>query len=367
MTSTPLPSPLPVAEAIVLVGGQGSRLRPLTLTTPKPMLPCAGVPFLTHQLLRLAEVGVKHVVLATSYRSDVFAAHFGDGGMLGLSIDYVHEDEPRGTGGGIRNVAEHLTGAPDAPVIVLNGDVLSGHDLTAQLEVHRQVQAAVTLHLVGVPDPRAFGCVPTDGDGRVSAFLEKTPTPVTDQINAGCYIFRRDAIDAIPAGRTVSVERETFPGLLGEGARLQGYREDAYWLDVGTPAAFVKGSADLVRGVLRSPAVREPGESLVAVDALVAADAVVSGGTVVGAGCVIGSGAVVEGSVLFDNVWVAAGARVTDSVLGSGARVGERSMVRQAVLGDQALVGADNELAEGVRVWASAVLPDATIRFSPGD
>jgi mannose-1-phosphate guanylyltransferase len=355
------PDPLPVAEAIVLVGGQGSRLRPLTLTTPKPMLPCAGVPFLTHQLLRLAEVGVKHVVLATSYRSEVFAAHFGDGGSLGLTIDYVHETEPRGTGGGLRNVAAHLHGAPDAPVIVLNGDVLSGHDLTAQLEAHRRVEAAITLHLVAVPDPRAFGCVPTDADGRVTAFLEKTPTPVSDQINAGCYIFRREVIDAIPAGRPVSVERETFPELLGAGARLQGYREDAYWLDVGTPTAFVKGSADLVRGVLRSPAVAAPG------DALVAEDAVISGGTVLGAGCVVGSGAVVEGSVLFDDVWIAAGATVEASVLGAGARVGERSVVRHAVLGDQALVGADNELAEGIRVWTSAVLPDATIRFSPGD
>lgn len=360
MTST-------AAEAIVLVGGQGSRLRPLTLTTPKPMLPCAGVPFLTHQLLRLAEAGVKHVVLATSYRPEVFVDHYGDGGSLGLVIEYVTEVEPLGTGGGIRNVADRLTGAPDAPVVVLNGDVLSGHDLTAQLAVHRSEQAAVTLHLVGVEDPRAFGCVPTDGERRVTAFLEKTPVPVTDQINAGCYIFRRDVIDAIPSGVPVSVERDTFPGLLAAEARVQGYREDAYWLDVGTPSAFVRGSADLVRGVLRSPAVPHPGEALVLDGALVAEDAVLSGGSTVGAGCVISAGAVIEGSVLFGDVWVAAGAKVTGSVLGAGARVGERTVVRNAVLGDRALVGADNELAEGARVWSSAVLPDATIRFSPGD
>lgn len=354
-------------EAIILVGGQGSRLRPLTLTTPKPMLPCAGVPFLTHQFLRLAEVGVKHVVLATSYRPEVFAEYYGDGGTLGLAIDYVTEVEPLGTGGGIRNVADRLTGGPDAPVIVLNGDVLSGHDLTAQLELHREMAAAVTLHLVGVEDPRAFGCVPTDGDGRVTAFLEKTPTPVTDQINAGCYVFRRGVIDAIPGGIPVSVERDTFPSLLAADAVVQGYREDAYWLDVGTPAAFVRGSADLVRGVLASPAVPRPGESLVGGDALLAEGAVLSAGTAVGRGCVIGSGAVVAGSVLFDDVWIGAGATVIGSVIGAGARVGERSELRNVVLGDQALVGADNELAEGARVWSSAVLPDATIRFSPGD
>jgi mannose-1-phosphate guanylyltransferase len=357
----------PAAEAIVLVGGQGSRLRPLTLTTPKPMLPCAGVPFLTHQLLRLAEVGISRVVLATSYRSEVFADYFGDGARLGLAIEYVLEVEPLGTGGGIRNVVERLTGGPDSPVVVLNGDVLSGHDLTAQLELHRATGAAATLHLVGVADPRAFGCVPTDGEGRVTAFLEKTQDPPTDQINAGCYVFRRDVIDAIPAGCAVSVERDTFPGLLAAGARVQGYREDAYWLDVGTPTAFARGSADLVRGVLRSPAVPEPGSALVAPDALVASDAVLSGGTAVGPGCVIGSGAVVEGSVLFADAWIAAGAQVRDSVIGAGARVGERSVLRDTVLGERALVGADNELLAGARVWSSAVLPDATIRFSPGD
>lgn len=357
---------VPAAEAVVLVGGQGSRLRPLTLTTPKPMLPCAGAPFLTHQLLRLADVGIKHVVLATSYRSEVFAQHFGDGGGLGLAIDYVHEVEPLGTGGGIRNVAGRLTGAGDSPVVVLNGDVLSGHDLAAQLALHRETGAAATLHLVAVEDPRAYGCVPTDSDGRVTAFLEKTPEPVSDQINAGCYVFRRDVLDAIPPGVPVSVERDTFPGLLAAGARVQGYREDAYWLDVGTPAAFVRGSADLVRGVLRSPAVPAAGPALVASDALVAEDARVAGGSAVGPGCVIGSGAVVEGSVLFADVWVAAGAVIRDSVLGAGARVGERSVVTDAVLGDRALVGADNELLAGARVWTDAVLPDATLRFSPG-
>lgn len=354
-------------EAIILVGGQGSRLRPLTLTTPKPMLPCAGVPFLTHQLLRLAEVGVKHVVLATSYRAEVFAAHFGDGSALGLELDYVTEDTPRGTGGGIRNVADRLSGEPGAPVIVLNGDVLSGHDLAAQLIAHASTGAAATLHLVGVPDPRAFGCVPTEADGRVTAFLEKDPNPITDQINAGCYIFRREVIDAIPTGRSVSVERETFPGLLDAGTRVQGYREDAYWLDLGTPAAFVRGSVDLVLGVLSSPAVPGAGPALVLADALVAPDAVLGGGTTVGAGAVIGSGAIVEGSVLFDGAWVGAGAVVRNSVLGTNARVGERTILTDAVLGDGALVGADNELTSGARVWTNAVLPDATLRFSAGD
>ena len=165
------------------------------------------------------------------------------------------EDEPLGTGGGIRNVAKHLT-ADD--VLVFNGDVLAGTDLTAIVDTHRRTEADVTLHLVRVPDPRAFGCVPTDETGRVLAFLEKTDDPPTDQINAGCYVFRRSVIDSIPEGRPVSVERETFPGLLAAGARVSGHVDDAYWRDMGTPLDLVHGSADLVRGVAPSAALPGP-------------------------------------------------------------------------------------------------------------
>ena len=158
-----------MTEAIVLVGGQGTRLRPLTCRTPKPMLPCAGVPFLTHQLLRIRDAGIRHVILATSYRPEVFTEHFGDGSSLGLELDYATEEQPLGTGGGIRNVSHLLRGGPDEPVLILNGDVLSGHDLAAQFRRHDEQGADVTLHLVEVADARAYGCVPTDGRGRVTA------------------------------------------------------------------------------------------------------------------------------------------------------------------------------------------------------
>src|SRR5215469_6222494 len=154
-------------EAIMLVGGKGTRLRPLTLSAPKPLLPTAGVPFLAHQLTRAAESGVTHVVLATSYRAEMFTEAFGDGAGLGLSIDYVYESTPLGTGGGIRNAAGLLRGGPDAPVVVLNGDILSAHDLAAQVGLHCDMSAAVTLHLVEVADPSRYGCVPTDDAGRV--------------------------------------------------------------------------------------------------------------------------------------------------------------------------------------------------------
>jgi mannose-1-phosphate guanylyltransferase len=353
-------------EAIVLVGGQGTRLRPLTLSAPKPLLPTAGVPFLAHLLARSAAGGVTHVVLATCYKAEMFASVFGDGSQFGLSVDYVTEEVPLDTAGGIRNAAASLrgTGASD-PVVVLNCDILSGHDLRAQVDRHVKSDAAVTLHLVEVEDPSRFGVVPTDASGRVTAFLEKTPDPVTNRINAGCYVFRREVIGRIPAGRRVSVERETFPGLIAAGELVMGYPESAYWLDVGTPQAFVRGSCDLVLGRLPAPAVpAPPGPLLLLPGASVAADADVSGGTTVGAGARVGAGAVVAGSVLFDSAVVGDGAVVRDSILGRGAEVAAGAVVQDAVVGDGAFVGPRNELARGIRIWPGVRLEATSVRFS---
>jgi mannose-1-phosphate guanylyltransferase len=355
-------------EAILLVGGKGTRLRPLTLSAPKPLLPTAGVPFLTHQFAWAAECGITHVVLATSYRAEMFAEAFGDGRALGLSIDYISESSPLGTGGGIRNAAPLLRSGPDDPVVILNGDILSGHDLPAQVDLHRKREAAVTLHLVEVDDPSRYGCVPTDAAGRVTAFLEKTPNPVTNRVNAGCYVFRRSVIDQIPAGQVVSVERETFPGLINADAVVMGYAESAYWLDVGTPEAFVRGSCDLVLGLMPSTAVPGPGPSgrefLLLDDARVAGDARLSGGTVAGAGSVVGAGAAVHGSVVFDEASIGAGAVVRDSIVGRGATIADGVVLDGVVVGDGAFIGPGNELARGLRVWPGVRLEPTSVRFS---
>ncbi|MFC9841174.1 sugar phosphate nucleotidyltransferase [Rhodococcus sp. NPDC127530] len=349
-------------DAVVLVGGQGTRLRPLTLSAPKPMLPTAGLPFLQHLLARIGAAGITHVVLGTSFKAEVFEEYFGDGSKLGLEIDYVTETEPLGTGGGIRNVLPKLRGDH---AMVFNGDVLGGTDLGAILDTHRNRDADVTLHLVRVGDPRAFGCVPTDADGRVTAFLEKTQDPPTDQINAGCYVFKREIIERIPEGRPVSVEREVFPSLLAEDARVYGYVDSSYWRDMGTPEDFVRGSADLVRGIAPSPALDGPrGESLVHPGAGVAPGALLIGGTVVGRGAEVGAGARLDGAVLFDGAVVEAGATVERSIIGFGARIGPRALVRDAVIGDGADIGARCELLRGARVWPGVTLPDGGIRFS---
>lgn len=329
------------------------------------MLPTAGVPFIAHQLARAREAGVDHVVLATSYRAETFEEYFGDGSALGLDLEYVTETKPLGTGGGIRNVADRLRAKPDEPVLVLNGDVLSGHDIAAQLALHERNDAAVTLYLTEVDDARAFGCVPIDDAGRVTAFLEKMPQPVTNLINAGCYVFRRDVIDSIPYGQPVSVERETFPELLAAGAVVMGCVDSAYWLDLGTPGAFVRGSCDLVRGIAPSPALPGPtGERLILDGATVSSTAHVHGGSCIGARVSIGENATIDGSVVFDDAVIDAGALVRASVVGRGAHVGAGAVLDGVVIGDGAEIGEHNELLAGMRIWPGVVLPPVSIRFS---
>lgn len=349
-------------DAVILVGGKGTRLRPLTKSIPKPMLPVAGAPFLEHLLARIKAAGMTHVVLGTSFKAEVFEEHFGDGSHLGLEIEYVVEEEPLGTGGGIRNVLDHLR---YDRAMVFNGDVLGGTDLNAVLKTHVEQEADVTLHLLRVSDPRAFGCVPTDADGRVSAFLEKTEDPPTDQINAGSYVFNRSVIEKIPAGRPVSVEREIFPALLESGARVFGHVDQSYWRDMGTPADFVRGSSDLVRGIAPSPLLDgRHGEGLVDESSAIAGGALLLGGTVIGRGVEIGGGARVEESVVFDGVQIEAGATVERCVIAAGVRIGARAHLVDCVIGEGAVIGARCELRDGLRVWPGVSLPDGGVRFS---
>lgn len=355
-------------EAVLLVGGQGTRLRPLTMDTPKPMLPVAGVPVTEHQIARAREAGVTRIVLGTSYRAEVFEEYFGDGSRFGVELVYVVEDEPLGTGGAIRNVADHLRSGPDDPVLVFNGDVLTGVDLRALVSRHVADDCAVTLYLTRVADPRAYGLVPTDRSGAVTAFLEKPTTPeeiVTDQINAGAYVFRRSVIDSIPAGRVVSVEREVFPQLIAAGARVAGHVDDGYWLDLGTPLDFVRGSCDLVTGVAPSPAVPgSVGDFLVLPGATVEEGAVLSGGSAIGPGCVVRAGAHVHSSVVLAGAVIDAGATVEGSVIARNAHVGRNVVLRGVVVGTGAAIEADNELLHGARVWPDTTLRASSLRFS---
>ena len=355
-----------MTEAVLLVGGQGTRLRPLTINTPKPMLPVAGVPFTVHQITRARDAGVTRIVLATSYKADVFRA-FIDDADLGIDVVIATEDEPLGTGGAIRHALPYLESGPDDPVLIFNGDVLTGLDIAGLVDHHRATQSEVTLYLTPVDDPRAYGLVPTDQHGRVTAFLEKPKTAeeiVTNNINAGCYVFRKSIIDSIPSGRPVSVERETFPGLLAADALVSGKVDSGYWLDLGTPLSFVQGSRDLVLGRAPSPAVPVTGDFLALDGSSIDGSANVHGGTVVGRDAQVAADAVVDGCVIFDGAVVEAGARIANSIIGVGAVIGRQTVVESAVIGDGARIGAGNELLAGVRIWPDAVVGDTAVRFS---
>jgi mannose-1-phosphate guanylyltransferase len=339
-----------VTEAILLVGGQGSRLRPLTDHTPKPMLDVAGRPCTEHQLAKLKAAGVSRVVLATSYLAEVFQPYFGDGSAFGVELIYAYEDHPLGTGGAIANAARLLADAET--VVVINGDILSGHDLAAQLQLHQAKNAEATLHLTRVDDARPFGCVPIDEDGRVEAFMEKDPNPVTDLINAGCYVFARHVVDAIPNDRVVSVERETFPGLLASGARVFGCVDTSYWLDLGTPQAYIQGSCDLVTGKFSSPSHTEQAAEFLILDgANIAESASLSGGTTVGAGVSIGNHSIVERSVLLPKAEIGANVVIRDAIIGASAVVGDGSVI----LGPGTCVG------DGAAIEPASQLPAGTL------
>ena len=300
-----------MAVAILLVGGFGTRLMPLTKNTPKPMLTVAGIPVTEHQIAMAKSAGITEIVLATSYLSEVFTPYFGDGSKWGIKIKYAVEKEPLGTGGAIRNAAQLLD--THESVVVLNGDVLSSHNLTEQILQHESHDADITLHLTQVEDARAFGCVPTDSDGRVTAFLEKMENPVTNQINAGCYVFNPRVISAIPLDKVVSVERQTFPQLVASGAKVFGYVESAYWLDIGTPRALLKASIDIVK---------RSGDFLAMPGARIDPTAVITGGSCIGVNSIVGAGAVLDGSIVEAGCVIGSNSRITDSFVADGAKVG---------------------------------------------
>jgi mannose-1-phosphate guanylyltransferase len=298
-------------SAILLVGGRGTRLAPLTNNTPKPMLQVAGVPFTEHQINKARSAGITEIVLATSFKAELFEPYFGDGKNFGISIKYAVEEVALGTGGAISNAAAMLEGS--GPVAIFNGDVLSKHDLDGQFKFHESNGADVTLYLTEVEDARAYGAVELDESGRVLAFNEKMENPPTNIINAGCYIFNREVIAAIPFGKVISVERETFPQLLAAGAKVFGFIDKSYWLDIGTPTALLKASRDLVSEMNK--------EFLSLPESTIASDAKVSGGSVIGRRSRIESLAQVEGSVIGDGAVVGAGARLMNCFVAEGFEV----------------------------------------------
>ena len=315
---------------ILLVGGFGTRLLPLTNKTPKPMLPIANLPVTEHQLLAAKAAGITKVVLATAYLAETFTPYFGDGANWGMEIKYALESEPLGTGGAIRNAAELILAeiSEDEPIVIFNGDVLSRHDLAAQIKLHQTSSAAATLHLVNVEDARPYGCVPFDQAGRVTDFLEKMDSPVTNTINAGCYVFSPQLIQEIELGKVVSVEREVFPQLLKSGKVVQAFVDNSYWLDMGTPKALLKGSQDYVGSC----------DYIVGENSKISTSAKISGASAIGKNVTIGENVEISSSIIRDGVTIAEGSKLENVFVEANTTVTKNTEASGAYLADGEII-----------------------------
>jgi mannose-1-phosphate guanylyltransferase len=330
-------------KAVVLVGGFGTRLRPLTLTTPKQMLPILHRPMIEHVLEHLGEHGITEAVLSLGYKPAAFADAYPDGVCAGVELHYAIEPEPLDTAGAIRFAA--LDAGIDERFVVVNGDVLTDLDIGALVAFHDARGGEGTIALHKVDDPSAFGVVPTDDHGKVEAFVEKPPADEapTDLINAGTYVLEASVLGRIADGRKVSIEREVFPAMVEDGV-LFAMSGDTYWIDTGTPSKYLQAQMDLLRGV-------RTGEKIDGThpNADVAEDAIVLR-TVVGPGAIVEGGATVKGSVVMAGARICAGAIVERAIVGPGAVVGERARVD-----DVAVLGADSVVGPGLRVSGGTV------------
>jgi mannose-1-phosphate guanylyltransferase len=370
-------------QALILVGGEGTRLRPLTSTVPKPVVTLVDRPFMAYMLEWLRGHGVDDVILACGFMGDGVRDVLGDGSAYGVSVRYVEEPEPLGTGGALKYAEDLL----DERFFMLNGDVLSDMDLTAQLRQHEATGARATLALMAVDDPSAYGLVRRNTDRSVKQFLEK-PSPDeildTNLVNAGAYILQRDVLAGMaPAGTRISIERDVFPTLVDRG--LYGYEATGYWLDIGTPQRYLQATFEILEGVVRT----EIGATLAAAGGILGVTGAVAGGaatvhapvvigegsaihpdavigprTVLGRGVQVGAGAVIEGSVVLDGARVGAGARISSSIVSADAHIGDGcQLAGDVVIGAGVRVGAGNKLQEGIRIFPGVELSDGAIAF----
>jgi mannose-1-phosphate guanylyltransferase len=333
-------------KAVVLVGGEGTRLRPLTETIPKPLVPLVDRPFLDHVLDHLASGGVHEVILSSSYLEAAFGP-FLESRHGHPAITWITEATPLGTAGAIANAAGHL----HETFLVLNGDILTDLDLAALVAFHREHGAAATITLAPVDDARPFGLVATEGGGRVREFREKPAEAVPGEINAGTYVLEPEAIAGVPADRAVSIEREVFPRLIDQEARVFGFVSEAYWMDLGTPEKYLRATFDALEGRVRGLSYPAP---FVDPAADVSLHSHLGRWVVVGPRASVAEDAEIEDSVLLAGCRVEAGAKIRDSILGPGAVVGRGALVEGAVAAEGARFP-DGSVSQGARVGTGGV------------
>jgi mannose-1-phosphate guanylyltransferase len=365
-------------QAVILVGGEGTRLRPLTSTVPKPVVPLVDRPFIAFMLDWLVTHGIDDVIMSCGFLATSVRNVLGDGSAYGVRLRFVEEPDPRGTAGALKFAEPML----DERFLMLNGDVLTDIDLTAQIAQHEESGAKATLALVPVADPSAYGLVHLNDDRSVRDFVEK-PSPDaidTNLISAGAYVLQREILDLVPADRNVSIEREVWPQLIGSG--LYGFPAESYWLDIGTPERYLQGTFDIIEGNVKTAVGQRLGSDWLAIDAgaqvsgrvippavlergvTVAQSAQVGSLVVLGEDVAIGAHATVERSVILKGAEIGEGATLRDCIVAAGCRIGARTSIGGgAVLGEGVTVGADNVIAHGARIFPGVTLPDGAIKF----
>jgi mannose-1-phosphate guanylyltransferase len=365
-------------QALILAGGEGTRLRPLTTTYPKPVVPLVDRPFIGFMLDWLRSHGVDRVVMSCGHMADGVRAVLGDGSRFGVELRFVEEPRPLGTGGALKFAEELL----DQRFLMLNGDVLTDLDLTAQIEQHERTGARATLALTPVEDPSAYGLVRLNASDEVTEFVEKPSADQidTNNVSAGAYVLERSVLDLLAPGQTASIERDVFPRLVGQG--LYGYVGEGYWMDIGTPERYLQGTFDILEGTVGTQVAGRMGDGFVSVAGDVESAGRIIPSALVESGCRIGHGAriggrvvlerdvtvgartLVERAVVLEGASIGANCTLSGCIVGAGARIGDDCHVDGlSVLGQGVALGAGNIVSNGARIFPGVSLPDRAILF----
>ena len=369
-------------KAVILVGGEGTRLRPLTSNLPKPMIPLVNRPFLEHVLEYLKSYGITDVILSMCYRPDVIEGHFGNGAGFGVNLTYVVEEKPLGTAGGVKNVEQNLDGTS----YIFNGDILTDLDLSAMLEYHRAKGAKATISLTPVEDPTAYGLVETEAEGAVIGFIEK-PTwdrVTTNLINAGTYVVEPEIFRYVPPNQHYMFERGLFPVMLQVRDPLYGYPSNSYWIDIGTPQKYLTAHRDLLTGRMPKslpghrlyhnvwagegcdihPSAKLTGPIVLGNGVRIGAGAALHGPVCIGDRSQVGRDSVIEDAVIWTDTVIQDHVTMKSCVVANHCVIEDNTWITQgAVVGDHCVIGAGNRLEQGIRIWPNRSIDPNSIAF----